>query len=270
MNKPVHLNLKASSETSSKAVSIAKPKENPEGNPEARPKITITPGPKPKASSSEEVKNLLFKTKKNPIKNNAVSGNDKDADNKNTDKLVGEKNSFEFKKITNNELTHFIIINFLYAEEMGITDWNYLFKAFKKLLSVQQKRYITNELLEEITDFCKRIIQKKNDYDLLISQNLVGWEMERISYIKKVILRWGICLLKPDDENNFKQNFSSFSLPHNKVFLLGINFSKYFGEKKDYAFINAVLNRIYKEGNYKEGDSKKDDEKENKIGLKKL
>ena len=186
---------------------------------------------KAKPLSSEEVKSLLYSTKKTAIPSFKKEPTSLLETKK---EKITIKNSFEFNKIKTEYLPYFLMINFLYIYEFQKEGFRPSYKFFKEILladGVKKKWQIS---FKEINQTTWEIIDQQSELDEKIKSHLVQWEIKRVSLIKKVILRWGIFFLTENKE-----------LPKNRVIPYSINFAKWLGEKKDYKFINGVLNHFY-------------------------
>ncbi len=84
--------------------------------------------------------------------------------------------------------------------------------------------------IKKIVDY---IIKNTSRIDKLISQNLIGWKIERLTPIDRNLLRMGIA------ESNFNDK---------KAVIIDdiIRIAKKYSEKDSYKIINAILDKVIK------------------------
>lgn len=96
------------------------------------------------------------------------------------------------------------------------------FQSFRRV-NEDEERFIRNVI--------GRIREQKEEIDRSISQNLIGWKMNRLSPIDRSLLRMGIA------ESHFNDQ---------KAVIIDdiIRIAKKYGEQDDYKFINAILDKL--------------------------
>jgi N utilization substance protein B len=95
----------------------------------------------------------------------------------------------------------------------------------------QSFRRVNEDEEQFIRNVIGRIREQKEETDRLISQNLIGWKMNRLSPIDRSLLRMGIA------ESHFNDQ---------KAVIIDdiIRIAKKYGEQDDYKFINAILDKL--------------------------
>ena len=181
--------------------------------------------------SDKEIKSLLYSTKKTTIVNSPLKPRPSLEIN---EESAVFKNSFEFHKMKAEYFPYFLMINFLYIFEFQETSFNASYKFFKEILIADGVKKKQLPPFKKIAKTTREIIKQRDELDQKIKSRLVKWELERLSLIKKTILRWGIFFLLEERE-----------LPKNKVMLYAVKFAQWLGEKKDYQFINGLLEHFY-------------------------
>ncbi len=187
-------------------------------------------------SSTEQnsVKKLLFSTKKIPITHSSKDISSF-SENKNEEKVV-VKNSFNFSTMKIEHIPYFLMINLLYAWEFNGANFKKTYQLFKEILKEEKAPVRWKITFKEIEKTCSLIIQEKNRLDEEIEKKLINWEMTNLNLIKKTILRWAFFFL-----------MDRRSLEEKKIIPYAIYFAKCLGEKKDYKFINGILDSYTKE-----------------------
>lgn len=109
-------------------------------------------------------------------------------------------------------------------------------KLFKKNSTADQdllQMFDQEEELVFANQLLKYAIDNRDEYELLIEQNLKGWDLERISYMDRIIL-----LVALAEIINFPNIALQVSM--NEY----IELSKEYSGDKSYQFINGILDRI--------------------------
>lgn len=93
---------------------------------------------------------------------------------------------------------------------------------FFKTLNIKEKEFIK----EIISEYCK----KKENIDNLISENLIGWKLSRLTTIDRNLLRMGIT----ESYNN------------KKAIIIDdiVRIAKKYGGEDSYKIINAILDKV--------------------------
>lgn len=91
--------------------------------------------------------------------------------------------------------------------------------------------YIVNK--ELINKYVPHIVDKLDEIDEIISQNTVGWEIQRISKVDLAILRVSIYEILFEED-----------VPNKVAINEAINLAKEYGEDKSYSFVNAILAKV--------------------------
>lgn len=93
---------------------------------------------------------------------------------------------------------------------------------FFKTLNIKEKEFIK----EVISEYCK----KKENIDNLISENLIGWKLSRLTTIDRNLLRMGIT----ESYNN------------KKAIIIDdiVRIAKKYGGEDSYKIINAILDKV--------------------------
>lgn len=84
-----------------------------------------------------------------------------------------------------------------------------------------------------VTDLVKKVIEKKQEIDQLITDNLIGWKLERLMLIDRNLLRLGIA------ESYFNDQ---------KAIIIDdvVRIAKKYGSEESYRIINAILDTVLK------------------------
>lgn len=125
-----------------------------------------------------------------------------------------------------NELAFFSIYNYIVLLEM------------KETIDVTE--ILSNQCgcsYDEVDTYIKEVVLKciKNSNEIveLIKSNLRNWTYDRVSYINKAILMYGITNGKYMDQ-----------LDKKLIIDISINLVKKYGDEKDYKFINGLLDNV--------------------------
>lgn len=185
-------------------------------------------------------KDLLFKSKKdNPKKLPEVSEGESGEENAPPPPvpvLLKEKSPWKNKTLGESSLLHLLVLNILYARyfhgfsQGEIFDWlcdNHSFFLVQDVPSEMKSQTIAR--VEEIENKREEIIGEITPY-------LVGWHWDRLPPLRQLILitAW---------------QFIRTSSPREVPDLLNdaINHAKWFGDDKDYAFVNSILDKLISE-----------------------
>ena len=115
---------------------------------------------------------------------------------------------------------------------------NIVFTVYQSLLLNKDIRVLFSLNFEDrnVDDFCNLIIEdiilNKNKYIDEISNYLVNWTFDRLSFLEQAILLVGT--------SELKQNLNS----KNIVIDEAVNIAKKYCDDQSYKFINGVLDRI--------------------------
>lgn len=84
-----------------------------------------------------------------------------------------------------------------------------------------------------VTDIVEKVIEKKQEIDQLIADNLIGWKLERLMLIDRNLLRLGI------SESYFNDQ---------KAVIIDdvVRIAKKYGSEESYKIINAILDTVIK------------------------
>ena len=84
-----------------------------------------------------------------------------------------------------------------------------------------------------VTDMVDKVIEKKQEIDQLITDNLIGWKLERLMLIDRNLLRLGIA------ESYFNDQ---------KAVIIDdvVRIAKKYGSEESYKIINAILDTVIK------------------------
>jgi len=95
----------------------------------------------------------------------------------------------------------------------------------------QSFRAVNPDEEQFIRNMIRRIHEKRGEIDRLISENLIGWKMNRLSPINRSLLRMGIA------ESHFNDQ---------KAVIIDdvIRIAQKYGAQDDYKFINAILDKV--------------------------
>jgi len=95
----------------------------------------------------------------------------------------------------------------------------------------QSFRAVNPDEEQFIRNMIQRIHEKRGEIDRLISENLIGWKMNRLSPINRSLLRMGIA------ESHFNDQ---------KAVIIDdvIRIAQKYGAQDDYKFINAILDKV--------------------------
>ncbi|MDR0828837.1 MAG: transcription antitermination factor NusB [Prevotellaceae bacterium] len=86
-----------------------------------------------------------------------------------------------------------------------------------------------------VNDLAKIAFESSKNYDVLISNFLTSWELDRITKIDVVLLKMAICELKSFPEIPVRVTMNEY-----------IEIAKFYGTDKSRTFINGVLDKIVK------------------------
>jgi len=95
----------------------------------------------------------------------------------------------------------------------------------------QSFRAVNPDEEQFIRNMIQQIHEKRGEIDRLISENLIGWKMNRLSPINRSLLRMGIA------ESHFNDQ---------KAVIIDdiIRIAQKYGDQDDYKFINAILDKV--------------------------
>jgi transcription antitermination protein NusB len=95
----------------------------------------------------------------------------------------------------------------------------------------QSFRAVNPDEEQFIRNMIRRIHEKRGEIDRLISENLIGWKMNRLSPINRSLLRMGIA------ESHFNDQ---------KAVIIDdvIRIAQKYGAQDDFKFINAILDKV--------------------------
>ncbi len=95
--------------------------------------------------------------------------------------------------------------------------------AFFKGLNDRERKFVT--------DVVDKVHDEKEKIDNLITENLIGWKLERLMLIDRNLLRMGIA------ESHFT---------HQKAIIIDdvVRIAKKYGGEDSYKIINAILDRV--------------------------
>ena len=131
----------------------------------------------------------------------------------------------KFSRNKQNELSFSIIYNFIVLEEIKEqVDLKGIIEAQCELDYDQVDIYIKEVVLKCIKNYEE--LKKK------IEENLIKWRYERVSTINKAILMYGLT-----------NGLFMDQLEKKVIIDIAIGLAKKFGEKDDYKFINAILDK---------------------------
>lgn len=109
-----------------------------------------------------------------------------------------------------------------------------------EMAEVSIEEAIDNVIIEGDRTFIRHIVdgvlQHKNDIDAAIKPLLKGWNLERLSYIDRTILRIGVFELLYEEQT-----------PDAVAINEAVELAKKFGDEKSSKFINGVLSNMMKE-----------------------
>jgi N utilization substance protein B len=96
---------------------------------------------------------------------------------------------------------------------------------FFKGLNQTEEKFVTN--------IVEKVFEKKQEIDQLISDNLIGWKLERLMLIDRNLLRLGIA------ESYFNDQ---------KAVIIDdvVRIAKKYGSEESYKIINAILDTVIK------------------------
>ncbi|MEO0097834.1 MAG: transcription antitermination factor NusB [candidate division WOR-3 bacterium] len=103
---------------------------------------------------------------------------------------------------------------------------------------VLEKIKLNEKNLEFLDKLISKIKDNKKIIDEIIKEHLINWELERLSYIDRAILRIATCELLYFDDIPPKVSINE-----------AIELAKEFSDEDAKRFINGVLDAIYKELN---------------------
>ncbi|HOK88044.1 MAG TPA: transcription antitermination factor NusB [Fervidobacterium sp.] len=106
---------------------------------------------------------------------------------------------------------------------------------FQEILDEIVGRVTESNLKREIERYSKNIWQNRERIDKIISNHLLNWEFDRISYIERSILRLGTYELV------YEQN-----IPIEVTLDEMIEIAKKYGAEESGRFVNGVLDKIAK------------------------
>jgi N utilization substance protein B len=122
-----------------------------------------------------------------------------------------------------------IVFQILYSKDMGQTGEDSIVQLLSKELSVSKKS------VKEALDKVNRIFEKLPEIDHIIGNTSESYRFERIRSIERNVLRLGVFEILYDD-----------SIPPKVAISEAIRLSKKFGTPEATAFVNALLDVIYK------------------------
>ena len=159
-------------------------------------------------------------------------------DSKKKIKLTTTKDSVSLEKISKRSISRIIAVQFNYLTHFN-SDLN--LEEFEKcIFELWQEESQQNLLNKDIFNYSKKIIKiilakKEIIITKIIPYLQKNWSWERISLVNQSILITMVsCFLLKDIKNS--------AILFNEAVLL----SKWFSDKKDYQFINGILDKIYK------------------------
>lgn len=90
---------------------------------------------------------------------------------------------------------------------------------------------VNSEEKEFITKLVNRVVSDKDEIDVSIAENLIGWKLERLAVVDRNILRMGICEAEFNDE---------------KAVIIddAVRIAKKYGEEDSYKIVNAILDKV--------------------------
>lgn len=157
--------------------------------------------------------------------------------------LLGEKNSWKKRDLGENSLIHLLVLEILYSrfflnnnyqENLKNID-NFSNNAFLWLrenhfFSLNQN--LPLRLKTKAKVLVKEIIQSQDNIIAEISPFLIEWKWERLPPVRQYILitSWYFIKKKPEEVLAWLND--------------AINHAKWFGEEKEYAFVNSILDKL--------------------------
>lgn len=105
---------------------------------------------------------------------------------------------------------------------------------------VLQKTKLNEKNLEFLDKLISKIKEHKRKIDRTIKKHLINWELDRLSYIDRAILRIATCELLYFDDIPPKVSIDE-----------AIELAKEFSDEDARRFVNGVLDAIYKDLNIK-------------------
>jgi N utilization substance protein B len=123
-----------------------------------------------------------------------------------------------------------IVFQILFSNGVSMTPEEEMAKLLSKELLVSRKT------VYEAQGKAKKILEKKDELDLMIERLADGYTIDGIHSIEKAILRLGLYELCHEEE-----------VPPKVVISEGVRLIKKFGQSEAAPFINAILDRAYKE-----------------------
>lgn len=124
-----------------------------------------------------------------------------------------------------------ILFQLLYSYDTGKPNPDDMIPLIMKEVSV------TKKIVKEAQDRVNRIREKLPVIDQIISQTSTSYTFERIQNVERNVLRIGVYEILFDD-----------AIPPKVAIAESIRLARKFGSPESAAFINALLDNIYKEG----------------------
>lgn len=146
--------------------------------------------------------------------------------------LESEKTIWKKKELKKPDLISLIALQLMYAKRFFNT---FDIKEFSDWFFTNQGFFLKNKLILSSFSSAKKLVNTVEKNKTLIKEIipfLIGWEWNRLSPIKQIILKLALT------EINLKTQSTSSILNN------AINQAKWFGEDKDYAFINSILDNL--------------------------
>lgn len=112
-------------------------------------------------------------------------------------------------------------------------------KMFQSDMTVEEIfTYGEEEAVLGVSDFAKelanRVFENLEEIDSVISENLVGWSVSRISKVSRAVLRLAVCELKYSD------------IPVGVAVNEAVEITKKYSGEQDSSFVNGVLASVAK------------------------
>lgn len=123
-------------------------------------------------------------------------------------------------------------------EKIMLTVYQYLFyQRMKSEDVVTELENVFDIPYDEISVFAREVVVKtllhQEEIDLIISENLVKWTIDRINLVAHAILLFAIGEYKYTQECNKAE-----------IINIAVNLAKKYLDDKDYKFINALLDKV--------------------------